>query len=245
LAEIERAAKEAVAVDRLEQTSFFNQRATGGPPPPPPPPPQPPRLQTQPDNGSSSHYGENKKQREERFPTDEEERETQLAEENESGVYKVDGETYLQGQKHEHLLRRGINCEIFVETADEWFPALVMSCKEVAVPHTNITLKSYEVSYIRDEEQEEEKQEDGDEKEEEGAEKGVEVEEEKEDGDEVKEEEKGQTEVEGIEITDTDQLIVKECSSDVNPSDDKALDSNEDVVASLKTIVDDSENGKG
>jgi hypothetical protein len=32
-----------------------------------------------------------------------------------TGTYTVDGQTYLEGPKHENLLKRGMNCEIFIE----------------------------------------------------------------------------------------------------------------------------------
>ena len=34
-----------------------------------------------------------------------------------SGTYTVDGQTYLEGPKHENLLLRGMNCEIFIEVS--------------------------------------------------------------------------------------------------------------------------------
>jgi hypothetical protein len=30
-------------------------------------------------------------------------------------MYEIDGQTFVQGQKHEALLERGMSCEIFIE----------------------------------------------------------------------------------------------------------------------------------
>jgi hypothetical protein len=59
----------------------------------------------------------------------------------------VDGQRYLPGQRHEQLLRGGLYCELFIESVDEWVPAVIMTRREVAIPHTTIALKAFEVRY--------------------------------------------------------------------------------------------------
>lgn len=34
-----------------------------------------------------------------------------------AGMYVVDGQMYLEGPRHENLLTRGMNCEVFVEVS--------------------------------------------------------------------------------------------------------------------------------
>jgi hypothetical protein len=59
----------------------------------------------------------------------------------------VDGQRYLPCERHESLLRSGLYCELFIEAIDEWMPAVIISTKEVAIPHTKLTLKTFDVQY--------------------------------------------------------------------------------------------------
>jgi hypothetical protein len=59
----------------------------------------------------------------------------------------VDGQRYLPCERHESLLRGGLYCELFIESIDEWVPAVIISTKEVAIPHTTLTLKTFDVQY--------------------------------------------------------------------------------------------------
>jgi hypothetical protein len=67
--------------------------------------------------------------------------------EDETGRYTIKGQTYLEGRFHEEKLKTNVECEIFIESLDEWIPAIILSSKEIVVPHTEIKLKSFRVKY--------------------------------------------------------------------------------------------------
>eukprot|EP00607_Mallomonas_marina_P004580 CAMPEP_0182425358 /NCGR_PEP_ID=MMETSP1167-20130531/11767_1 /TAXON_ID=2988 /ORGANISM="Mallomonas Sp, Strain CCMP3275" /LENGTH=304 /DNA_ID=CAMNT_0024605999 /DNA_START=553 /DNA_END=1467 /DNA_ORIENTATION=- len=68
--------------------------------------------------------------------------------EDSSGSYTVRGITYLEGNKHEDKLYSGVECEIFIEAVDDWMTGSITACKEIAVPHTSLKLKTYSVQYL-------------------------------------------------------------------------------------------------
>lgn len=154
LAEINQAAKEALATDRVENASFFHNSSSnrsgsssysgvggcwdGAPPPPPPP-----HLQAA--SSSSFHLETHSSIRTGRMAAVNDD-EPMFPEEN-SGIYEIMGKRYFQGQRCEHVLHSGFFCEVFVENEDDWLPAVIVGVREVPVPYTTVTLKMFSVSY--------------------------------------------------------------------------------------------------
>eukprot|EP01039_Chlorochromonas_danica_P003452 gene3452-3781_t len=67
--------------------------------------------------------------------------------EENSGIYQIRGKVYLDGRIFEQKLRTGCQCEIFVEALDEWLEAEVTRRVEIVIPHTQLTLCSFDVRY--------------------------------------------------------------------------------------------------
>lgn len=156
LADIERSAKEALANDRLESAGLFHMNASL-------PIPRPPPIQhnsissidqpfaiSNPDTSSSfSNKHDNSRNSIDLPPISASAQDaiSQNLREDKSGVYTVRGVTYLEGQYHEERLTTGKDCEIFIESVDDWISASILGCKETSVPNTEIKLRRYKVAF--------------------------------------------------------------------------------------------------
>lgn len=128
--EIEKAAKEAIGQDRTEYGQLFKSSAstTNRPPPPPPSRPRDPNAIRRP--GASKDPDSIDSLRE-----------------DDSGVYTIRGQTYLEGKLHEDKMRAGVSCEIFVDALDRWIAASITKLNVVFVPNTEIVMKTFSVEY--------------------------------------------------------------------------------------------------
>lgn len=124
LADIEKAAQAAIDIDREEHGDLFYRKQKVNAPQPP----------------SVFHT---KKKSTEDIESD------SLAE-NKTGLYTIRGQSYLEGQMNESLLKTGITCQIFVEDKDDWFDAVITGGKEISIPHTALTIKTFKVQYLLD-----------------------------------------------------------------------------------------------
>lgn len=131
LADIEKAAAEALNADRSEHAGMFYARPSAPQIPPPPPPPA----------ISKRSWDEMAAGKREQVNDEED-----IAIDT-SGIYEVRGQTYLEGKVHQDKLKKGTTCEIFIEADDEWLPAVVTSVSEFAVPNTDITIRDFGVRY--------------------------------------------------------------------------------------------------
>eukprot|EP01041_Mallomonas_annulata_P007167 gene7167-14590_t len=149
LADIEKSAREAIQNDRLSSSGMFHTNAAHLPPPPPP------RHQQTLDSSKEepvplSHtFAANATTTNHRpvLSSSAIESISENLREDSSGIYTVRGITYLEGQKFEHKFIGGCSCEIFVEAMDDWLPATIEQCKDISVPHTTITLRTFIVVY--------------------------------------------------------------------------------------------------
>jgi hypothetical protein len=66
-------------------------------------------------------------------------------EEEDSGRYQIGDKWYLDGKKHEEMLIKGKECEIFQEEQDEWVPAEISEVKVVVVPSVDLTIRRFEI----------------------------------------------------------------------------------------------------
>eukprot|EP01038_Epipyxis_sp_PR26KG_P007581 gene7581-10329_t len=127
LEEINKAAREAVAIDKAQYGSDFFQNTNIRAAIPAPPPPKPPSfklpVQFRKDNSNGDDVNE------------------------EDGLYCVDGKYYLEGKFHENKIKTGLKCELFLEDLDEWFPGEITARLETHVPHTVVTLKTFDITY--------------------------------------------------------------------------------------------------
>ena len=64
------------------------------------------------------------------------------------GLYEVRGQLYMDGTTHQDQLRRGRDCEIFLEDLDEWTAAKIVARADLCVPNTTIVMTSFEVAYF-------------------------------------------------------------------------------------------------
>ncbi len=64
-----------------------------------------------------------------------------------TGVYTIRGVTYLEGQFHEQQIVKGRQCEVFVDSVDEWCPAEILSCRSVDIPATQSVQRTFDVQY--------------------------------------------------------------------------------------------------
>lgn len=64
------------------------------------------------------------------------------------GLYEVRGQWYMDGTTHQDQLRRGKDCEVFLEDLDEWTAAKIVARTDLCVPNTTIVMTSFEVSYV-------------------------------------------------------------------------------------------------
>ena len=66
---------------------------------------------------------------------------------DESGMYTIRGQTYLEGKFHEDKLHPDVACEVFVEALDRWVSAIILKIDIISVPNTDIVLKTYQAQY--------------------------------------------------------------------------------------------------
>jgi len=137
LAEIEKAAGEAIAADRLGalQSNSLGQFFKSQPAPPPP-------LTVRTNTSYIPRDGA--------FKPREEESSSSYSELNDNrGIYTVDGKTYLEGKKFESKIWGGTRCEVFDESLDEWMEGEVIKRNETPIPNTEMYILSFDVEYKR------------------------------------------------------------------------------------------------
>lgn len=66
---------------------------------------------------------------------------------DESGMYTIRGQTYLEGNFHEDKIFPDVSCEVFVEALDRWVSAIILKVDILTVPNTDIVLKTYRTQY--------------------------------------------------------------------------------------------------
>jgi len=146
---INRAAREALATDLTENAgSFYSTNQHWRPPPPPPPGSS--------DTGSNSNwsarpqteFGSSSSSSDPVAPSTDKAISENLRGDDTSGVYIVDDVTYLEGQYHEQMLVADVLCELFVEAEDDWCKAKILKSRIVAIAHTELDMKSFDVSYV-------------------------------------------------------------------------------------------------
>lgn len=64
-----------------------------------------------------------------------------------NGFYVVRGQGYLEGELNENLLVKDATCQIFIEELDDWMDAVIVGRREIPVPHTELTLKTFTVDH--------------------------------------------------------------------------------------------------
>jgi len=125
--EIEKAAKEAIGVDRQEYGQIFKASNISAPP----------SLYVR-KGGSNSIISQREEENTDKVDN---------LRGDDKGVYTIRGQTYLEGKLHEDKLHAGVNCEIFVDILDRWIPANILKINLVFVPNTDMVLKTFQVSY--------------------------------------------------------------------------------------------------
>lgn len=127
---IEKAAIDAVFSDKADNNDIFHQNSELNATPAPPPPPPHSKLYSQANEAFQNYdskFGLSKV-------------------EDSTGIYQVRGQTFLEGKKFEEKFKTGVKCEIFLEDEDEWVSCVIDRRKERPVPHTQITLKFFDVT---------------------------------------------------------------------------------------------------
>ena len=63
-------------------------------------------------------------------------------------LYAVRDEYFLEGKKNEAFLKTGLTCQLYVESLDDWYDAVITNRKSSLGQHTNLVLVLVDVQYI-------------------------------------------------------------------------------------------------
>ena len=142
LAEIENAAKASLLANRSEYGGMFypNASITAIKPNAPPPPPSSIESGILQDHDISVGYAGTSSDSIKSLRKDD------------TGIYTIRNQTYLEGSIHEDKLCKGVKCEIFIEDLQgdgDWYPAKILLRKDIPVPNTTIIIRKFDVEYVR------------------------------------------------------------------------------------------------